>query len=668
MPQFFVCRWARIISVIAVASFFSGAHAATAASVLIGPAISSPGDLSHYHTPETAAAIAIDALHHLDTGHMGFLGATVATNTSGQLVVTAVAPDSPALKAGVEVSDTILSVNGETIHSPDAFRELVESNQPGATIKLQVRQGKADADLTAELAPLGLVGRSVERIRLGVATSVVRTGSGARVEIVDPNSPGASAGLTVGDVIFRVNGTPVTRTNTLADLLAAAPIADESSLIILGPLGGETLLRVKLGPPYGADRPASDYLIRASQGRRGYGARSRRDSLRVAIVGLEFPDVRHNPRVTARDWTEAFFSTNTYHGLSATGQPVHGSVNDFYLEQSAGALRVQGKMLDWIELTRPRASYSTAPPTTAGAPNSARFTGDGPLMTEALQKLTAREGPGIFTNYDGFFFLYAGDVAARNDGDVYWPHTSITSYAYRPLRYSISFEGGDRMADISLLCHELGHILGLPDLYVRPQPALAAPGNAPTPAGARPVVPPFRNANPYADTLANWDLMAIQSGFGRPEHMSAWSKEQLGWIHPVVINPRVPQDLILAPIEDSSSQCFKIPLRPDGSEYLLLENRRRIGFDESLPGEGLLIWRVVYGRPVLEEAHGYTGPNAATVSPTRIPYPTDRNNSFTPFSTPSSAAHTGDELPVYLNNIRRLPDGRIAFSIGKGYL
>jgi hypothetical protein len=53
----------------------------------------------------------------------------------------------------------------------------------------------------------------------------------------------------------------------------------------------------------------------------------------------------------------------------------------------------------------------------------------------------------------------------------------------------------------------------------------------------------------------------------------------------------------------------KVLARPDGSEYFLLENRRKKGFDVSLPAEGLLIWRVIANRPILEESHGVEGPS-----------------------------------------------------------
>jgi hypothetical protein len=124
---------------------------------------------------------------------------------------------------------------------------------------------------------------------------------------------------------------------------------------------------------------------------------------------------------------------------------------------------------------------------------------------------------------------------------------------------------------------------------------------------------------------------------------------------------------MLAPIEDSPKECFKVLIRPDGSEYLLLENRRKKGFDASLPAEGLLIWRVVQNRPILEESHGVTGPSGPRVFQASVPYPSPANDAFTPLTTPSSRAQLGGGLAVHLTNIRRLPDGRITFYIGYEY-
>jgi hypothetical protein len=195
------------------------------------------------------------------------------------------------------------------------------------------------------------------------------------------------------------------------------------------------------------------------------------------------------------------------------------------------------------------------------------------------------------------------------------------------------------MTNISVICHEFGHMLGLPDLYARPE-------------------------NPGSEGLGVWCRMSNQSGNGRPQHMCAWCKEQLGWLKPTVIDPTIKQQLILSPIENSPRECFKVLVRKDGSEYLLLENRRRIGHDASLPAEGLLIWRVLGNRPYLEEAHGVSGPSGPRVYLRSVQYPSPENASFTPFTTPSSKSQLGGGLPIYITNIQTVPEGKVTFYIG----
>jgi hypothetical protein len=227
-------------------------------------------------------------------------------------------------------------------------------------------------------------------------------------------------------------------------------------------------------------------------------------------------------------------------------------------------------------------------------------------------------------------------------GSLYWPHRASVSHQGKRWPYFICPEGGERMGNISVFCHEFGHMLGLPDLYARPE-------------------------NPGMEGSGIWSAMANQAGNGRPQHFCAWSKEKLGWIKPTIIDPTVKQKLILAPINDSPKECLKVLVRPDGSEYLLLENRKKKGFDASLPAEGLLIWRVVGNRPILEESHGVEGPSGPRMFISAVPYPTAANDSFTPYTTPSSRSQLGGGLPVYITNITRLADGRITFHMGYEY-
>ena len=102
-----------------------------------------------------------------------------------------------------------------------------------------------------------------------------------------------------------------------------------------------------------------------------------------------------------------------------------------------------------------------------------------------------------------------------------------------------------------------------------------------------------------------------------------------------------------------------------------MDFRRKKGFDSELPAEGLLIWRVIPGnvtqRVFLEEAHGIEGKGGPQSFLGAVPFPSPANDSFTPYTTPSSKAQTGGGYDLYITNIRRLTDGRIAFQIGYEY-
>jgi M6 family metalloprotease-like protein len=362
------------------------------------------------------------------------------------------------------------------------------------------------------------------------------------------------------------------------------------------------------------------------------GSMWKKELYRLAVIGVEYPDVKHNAKIALKDWEEQLFSTGTYLKKNATGQNAYGSLNDYYREQSCGAFRVEGKVFDWVEVSKKRTDYN---PGTSSRDKAA-------YIAEAVDKILARDGKEALKDFDGLFVIYAGDTVQTNRGGLYWPHRSSATVHGQRWPYFIVPEGGSRMTNISVIAHEFGHMLGLPDLYARPE-------------------------NPGSTGLGSWCAMSNQNGGGRPQHFCPWCKEQLGWLKPAVIDPTVKQRLILAPVVGSAKECFKVLVRPDGSEYLLLENRRKTGFDRDLPAEGLLIWRVVRGRVMIEESHGIDGPSGPGVFLSAIPYPSAANDSFTPMTTPSSRSQLGGGLPVHITNIRRMTDGRISFTIGVEY-
>ena len=152
--------------------------------------------------------------------------------------------------------------------------------------------------------------------------------------------------------------------------------------------------------------------------------------------------------------------------------------------------------------------------------------------------------------------------------------------------YGALLEEGNFSRTVGTMAHEFGHALGLPDLY-----DLLYANSAEDSAG-----------------IGHWGLMGWGAhgwnGNDGPNPLSAWSREQLGWIgrdNEQLLLPQ--QDLSGLEITDmeQGGLAVKVPLQTSileggfyHEEYLLLEYRSQTGsfYNRHLPGEGLLVWHV----------------------------------------------------------------------------
>ena len=130
----------------------------------------------------------------------------------------------------------------------------------------------------------------------------------------------------------------------------------------------------------------------------------------------------------------------------------------------------------------------------------------------------------------------------------------------------------EEISEIGTFAHELGHGFGLPDLY-------------------------RTSVGGFIPGAGNWDLMGT-GGWGcggaspeRPCHIGAWSKLALGWLFAEDVGPDIDQIVTLEPVE-VGQRVLRLPARDGSNEYILVENRQRLGSDQTLPEPGLLIWHV----------------------------------------------------------------------------
>lgn len=595
-------------------------------------------DVRDYRTVDNAITAKIAPAG--GSGRTGYFGTAVKKDDQGQLVIEGVQPSSPAAKAGVKVGDVVTRIGDQPVKSADTFREWLQAKGPDETVKLGLMRDKQPLEITAKLAatsrPMKIGG---PRVYFGADLAPPQEDEGAKVTRVAPDSPAARAGLRVNDFLMRIEQADLARGGRLNDVLASKRPGDSVTLAVRRE-GQELSLTATLTADRGEGGPGGGGPGGPGRGGRGPGGGRGGDGLsttpwkkpviRLALIGIEFTDIKHNDKVPISEWEMALFSRGTYQNrTNATGQNVHGSLSDYFREQSSGALSVEGKAFPWVQVGKKRSEYSQG----SGTSNKTA------VLVEAIEKLTTRDGKEALNDFDGFIFIYAGERVQTNRGAVYYPHAGVVPFQNKRVPYVFGIEGGSRMTPIGGFVKEISRVIGLPDLAARTE-------------------------NQGSEGLGAWCALSNTLTTHRPQHLSAWAKEKMGWLKPTVIDPTVKQKLILSAIEDSPKECFKVLVRPDGSEYFLLENRRKKSFDSELPGEGLLIWRVINDRPILEEAHGVEGPSGPTVHLSNVPFPSPSSKSFTPETTPSSKSPQGGGLPVHISEIKRLPDGRIAFHVG----
>jgi len=142
------------------------------------------------------------------------------------VLINSVDRNSPAAKAGVRTQDILLSVNGipTNVRFPEdlaAARKMIAGIPIGTEVELELRRGRQTIRVKAttvrlesgvgdekELKAWGMSVRDVTRAY--AADQQLDDDTGVMVTTLSPGYPGAKARLEPGDVIYRINGEPIT--------------------------------------------------------------------------------------------------------------------------------------------------------------------------------------------------------------------------------------------------------------------------------------------------------------------------------------------------------------------------------------------------------------------------------------------------------------------------
>ena len=275
-----------------------------------------------------------------------------------------------------------------------------------------------------------------------------------------------------------------------------------------------------------------------------------------------------------------------------------GSFSHFYAAMSFGAFQVRGEAAP-----RPYASLRSASAYLAAEPTEpghygifvreileqadrdidfSRFDSDGPdgipasgdddgVVDALFVVLASTPARFLLGRATGIAGLQLGEPFVTGDRDA----------DGKPIRIE-EFQGtlqrGRTFAEtVGSMCHEYGHLLGLPDLY---DTGYLRKNDAP---------PEEDSAGIGAWGLMGWGALGWNGDDG-PNSFCAWSRVKLGWA--TVVQLAREEEEMRLPDVGIRGAIYKIPIA--ANESFLLENRRAAGsfYDRHIPQDGLLVWHI----------------------------------------------------------------------------
>lgn len=303
---------------------------------------------------------------------------------------------------------------------------------------------------------------------------------------------------------------------------------------------------------------------------------------RGLVVLVNFTD-RKFSRSDVSEHYKHMFNDDNYAGYTnedgtrnAYGSMFIGGVRDYFRQNSMGKFAPQFDVVGPVDVNM----------------KSTDMNGSSDAYKAFMEALQNADDLVDYSKYDSdgdgqvdmVYFIVAGygSSYSGNNSGYLWAHKWSLEYTDMPMLDGVRFgvyacsvefygwEAQDRriLDGIGTICHEFSHVLGLPDEY---DTDYATNGQSHHPG--------------------SWSVMAGGSynQYGRlPVGYSAYERYSAGFLTPKVIDKDGTYEL--KPLNTANEALIiKTPVE---KEYFMLENRQQTGWDQALPGHGMLVFRV----------------------------------------------------------------------------